>query len=97
LGAQHVIAVALGMMEPGQKAQVRNAFDVVMQSFDIMQREISHWHDGADIIIEPPVVAANASAAGGAQRLIEAGRAAALVQLDALRAILHKKELAGRG
>ncbi len=97
LGADRVVAVALGMMEPGQMVQVRNAFDVIMQSFDIMQREISHGHDEADVMIEPPVTAANASAAGGAQRLIEAGRAAAMVQIEALRAVLHKKEMARRG
>ena len=48
-------------------------------------------------MIEPPVAATNASAMGGAQRLIDAGRAAALAQLDALRSILHKKEMARRG
>lgn len=97
LGAERVVAVALGMMMPGQTVQVRNAFDVVMQSFDIMQREISHGNDEADVVIEPPVSTANASAAGGAGRLIEAGRAAALAKLDALRAVLHKKEMVGRG
>ena len=94
LGAERVVAVALGMMEPGQRVQVRNAFDVVTQSFDIMQREISHGHTGADVVIAPPVAAANASAAGGAERLIEAGRAAAMAQLDALRSIMHRREMA---
>ena len=97
LGAQQVVAVGLGMLAPGQTRRVRNAFDVLMQSFDIMQREISGAFDVADVLIEPPVTAANASAAGGAQRLIESGRAAALAQIEALQAILRKKEMAGRG
>lgn len=97
LGAERVVAVGLGMLQKGQTVQVRNAFDVVMQSFDIMQREISYGSDVADIMIEPPVTEANASAAGGAQRLIDAGRAAAMAQLGALRSILHRREMAHRG
>jgi len=97
LGARRVVAVALGIMTPGQTAKVHNAFDVVLQSFDIMQREMSQGYDGADVVIEPPVGEANASGNGGAERLIDAGRAAALANIEALRDVLHaRKELAGR-
>jgi len=96
LGAERVVAVSLGMVGPGQAVQVRNAFDVIMQSFDIMQREISHGQSGADVVIEPPVTEANASAAGGASRLIEAGRAAAREKLAELRVLLGRKEMVGR-
>lgn len=95
LGADRVLAVALGGTPDGQWVPVRHLFDVINQSFSIMQRALAAERAvTADVLIEP--VAPEGTGPGQAAALIEAGRGAALAQIDEIRR-LFSREVAWRG
>lgn len=83
-----VLAVALNGLPPGMRVPVRNLFEVVLQSFDVMQREISQLvPHSADLTLEPEVLAIPRTDASGIQAFVRAGEEAAEGALGAIRAL----------
>ncbi len=91
LGADRVLAVALGTLRDGRRVPVRHLFDVINQSFSIMQQELAAERAlRADVLVEPLAYEANATSPAQADGLIQAGRVAALGQIDAIKAMFER-------
>jgi NTE family protein len=89
LGATHVIEVSLGLLPPGQRIPVRNLFEVVLQSFDVMEREIYQLQPHrADVTLEPEVLAVSQTDQRWAMEFIRVGREAAERALPAIRMVM---------
>lgn len=92
LGAKRVVAVSLGLLPQGRGRPVRNGVEVILKSFDIMQREISrHVEEMADVHIQPAAVDRLPAAPSHSEALLEAGREAARAALPALRTLFGSK------
>ncbi|MDI3327115.1 MAG: patatin-like phospholipase family protein [Alicyclobacillaceae bacterium] len=75
MGADIVVAVDVGK---GQAGPVRHIFDVILQSIDIMEREMVNARlPEADFVIQPDMGDMGSTAFGQAGEMIERGRAAA--------------------
>ena len=87
MGAELVIAVDISESPLGQPTG--DAFRLLLQTFSIMGRSINRFElHGADIVIRPALAGVSGTDFGQRQRAIDAGRAAALAALPALRARL---------
>ncbi|MDI3257179.1 MAG: patatin-like phospholipase family protein [Kyrpidia sp.] len=76
MGADVVVAVDVGK---GQAGPVRHIFDVILQSIDIMERQMVNVRlPEADVVIQPDLGTIGSTAFGQAEAMIERGRAAAL-------------------
>lgn len=96
LGADKVVAVSLGVAGPAKRFPVRNMVDVVMQSFDIMQREVVRQQVAeADVLIEPELEAALAPSNRRVVDYIAAGRRAAEARLPELDAVFGRSRVVG--
>lgn len=97
LGAETVIAVSLGTSVGQTRVAVHNMVDVVVQAFDIMQREVVRQQvTEADVLIEPRVPEGASPSTMRFPDYIAAGRAAALAQLDAIETAFRGREMVGR-
>lgn len=87
MGADVVVAVDVGK---GQAGTVRHIFDVILQSVDIMEREmVSTRLPEADVVIQPDLGNLGSTAFGQAAAMIERGRLAALDALPQIRKLLE--------
>lgn len=92
LGAEAVVAVSLGFPRPGQKIPVRNAFEVILKSFDLMQWEIfRHSEEMADVHIRPAFTPPS-DGESSAEALLEQGREAARAAVPAVLALLRQEK-----
>ncbi|MDA8344025.1 MAG: patatin-like phospholipase family protein [Thermaerobacter sp.] len=97
LGADRVMAVALGTMRDGERVPVRHLFDVVNQSFDIMQRALAAERMlRADVLVEPLAYEVHRTSPAQASGLIEAGRNAATEKIEEIK-LLFSREVAWHG
>jgi len=90
-GADIVLAVDVKLSkEMSGQHKVENIFDVVFQSFDLMEKEIAkHCILDADIIIKPNVGHISAASFDRAKECIELGQEAAYRALPAIKSILN--------
>lgn len=96
LGADRVIAVALGPTPAEGRVSVHNMVDVVLQSFDIMQREVvrQQLHE-ADVLIEPCVLGEGSPSRMRLRDYVAAGRSAARERIAETEALFGAREAAG--
>ncbi len=84
LGATHVISVHLPAQDVADVPS--NVFQVVNRCFQIMMsRSEDHWRQASDLVIAPDVRAVPWDGFGSGPALVEAGQAAALKALPAIR------------
>jgi NTE family protein len=84
MGANVVIAVDIS--QPPQPGQTGDPFRMLLQTFSIMGKRISHFElNDADVVISPALAAMSGTDFAGRTRAIEAGREAARRALPALR------------
>ncbi|KYP80560.1 patatin-like phospholipase family protein [Ferroacidibacillus organovorans] len=96
LGADFVLAVDVGLFD--RLPPVRHVFDVIVQSIDIMEREIfRHRILDADFVIRPELALMSSTTFHGIAGAIEAGRDAARKAIPELREKLASVEEAARG
>ncbi len=97
LGAEVVLAVDVGLEEP--VTEVKNIIDVMNQSFEIMQREITRYKaaEPADVLIRPDLGRVSGYRLEASPSIIEAGRVAAEAALPAIRRSLEEKKPAAAG
>ncbi|MGE5507899.1 MAG: patatin-like phospholipase family protein [Chitinophagales bacterium] len=88
MGAEVVIAVDVGVEEP--QTTVTNVIGVIMQTFEIMQREIARYKTAspADLVIRPDLGNISAFRFEAVPEIIEAGRRAAEAALPEIRRLL---------
>ncbi|ATY85083.1 esterase [Kyrpidia spormannii] len=86
MGADVVVAVDVGK---GQAGPVRHIFDVILQSIDIMERQIVDVRlPEADVVIQPDLGAIGSTAFSQAEVMIERGREAALQMIPRIRELI---------
>lgn len=91
LGADFVVAVDVGQFE--RLPPVRHIWDVIVQSIDIMEREVFRYRIlEADFVVRPQLDHMSSTALSGVDKAIEAGRTA---MRDALPKLLEALELRG--
>ncbi len=93
LGADFVIAVDVGLFD--RLPPVKNTFDVIVQTIDIMEREVFRFRIlHADFVIRPQLNLMSSTSFTGIEPAIEAGRIAMRQALPQLKkAIEEKREL----
>lgn len=86
-----VVAVDVGLFE--RLPEVKNVLDVIVQSFDIMQRELfrSRVLD-ADFVVRPRLEFMSSTGFGGVKEAIEAGREAMREAMPGLLQALRQRE-----
>ena len=95
LGADFVLAVDVGLFE--RLPPVRNVLDVVIQSMDIMEREIfRHRILQADYVVRPKLELMSATSFSSVGEAVEAGRSAMRQSLPQLFEALDKKGMLKR-
>ncbi len=95
LGADFVLAVDVGLFE--RLPPVRNVLDVVIQSMDIMEREIfRHRILEADYVVRPKLELMSATSFTSVEEAVEAGRSAMRESLPPLLEALDKKGMLKR-
>jgi len=83
-----LVAVDVGMHD--QLPPVRSIFDVILQSIDIMDRELAITRAAqADLVIRPMVGHISSSTFTNIEECIEAGRQAGMAALDEIRVIIR--------
>ncbi|PWI57346.1 patatin-like phospholipase family protein [Sulfoacidibacillus thermotolerans] len=90
LGADFIVAVDVGLFE--RLPPVKNAWDVIVQTMDIMEREVfRHRILHADFVVRPKLDLMSSISFTGVQQAIEAGRQAMRQALPELLAKLQTK------
>lgn len=93
LGADIVVGVNVSATLSSGPSRVASLFDVILQSYEIMAREILRLKiAAADIIIEPRVQHISGTHFTRAPEFIAAGAAAAREALPAIRSLLEERE-----
>ena len=93
MGAEFVIAVNIS--SPPEGNSTSDAFQVLMQTFDIMGQTINRYALGeADLVIKPDLRGVGSADFGARQRSIVAGRAAMQAALPRLRERLQSRRVA---
>lgn len=93
LGADLVIGVDVGIKSLDSKAS--NIFDVLLNTFDIMQLKFTLSHDWqVDLMLKPDLKNISAFDLNKAEYCIEAGREAALNSLDDIKKLLKEDNYA---
>lgn len=89
MGAEVVLAVDVGAEEPNPA--VTNVIGVIMQTFEIMQREIARYKTAtpADLVIRPDLGQISAFRFEAVPEIVEAGRAAARAALPEIRRLIQ--------
>ena len=91
LGVDFVLAVDVGLLE--KLPPVRHVLDVLVQSIDIMEREIyRHRILNADFVVRPDLDLMSATSFSGIDRAIAAGREAMRGRMAELLAAIAKKK-----
>ena len=84
MGADFVIAVDISTQPEGQPTN--DAFSLLLQTFSIMGRSINQFElREADLVVRPALAGVGSADFTARQRAIQAGRQAALAQLNALK------------
>ena len=92
MGADFVIAVDVGVYPNKQK--INHFLDVIIQSIDIMSKELNHHRiQSADFIISPKLENVAASQFHLAPQIIAIGEEAAEQELENLQSQLGRSEL----
>ena len=95
MGAELVIAVDIS--SPPEDGGSKDTLQILLQTFSIMGKSINvHELREADIIVRPSLVGLKSADFSARQKAIEAGRAAMLAALPALRARLDSAAVAQR-
>lgn len=90
MGADLVIAVDVGTKDINKK--VNNIFDILFNTFDIMQHELDKYRKlDADVIIEPVLTGCSSFDLEQAERCIAAGCEAAENSLTRIRELIKEK------
>ena len=93
LGASRVLAVALGAPRNGEPVPVRHLFDVVNQSFAIMQQALAAERTlRADVLVEPLAQEGNGTSPAQVSALIQAGRDAAIAKIAEIESLFSREE-----
>ena len=88
MGADVVIAVDIS--SPPEANQARDTLQILLQTFAIMGKSINQYElAGADVVVRPSLVGLKSADFSARQRAIDAGRAAMLAALPALKAKLE--------
>lgn len=87
MGAEVIVAVDIS--SPPEGAATEGSLQILMQTFSIMGKSINHFElQGADVVVRPALQGVASSDFGARARSIQAGRAAMLAALPALKAKL---------
>ena len=87
MGADVIVAVDIS--SPPEGAATEGTLQILMQTFSIMGKSINHFElQGADVVVRPALQGVASSDFGARARAIQAGRAAMLAALPALKAKL---------
>jgi NTE family protein len=93
MGADVVLAVDISAPPEGNTAD--GTLQILLQTFAIMGKTINQYElQGADVVVRPSPAGLKSADFSARQRAIDAGRAAMLAALPALRAKLEAKALA---
>jgi NTE family protein len=95
MGADIVIAVDIS--NPPEANSADGTLQILLQTFAIMGKTINHYElAGADIVVRPSLVGLKSADFSSRQRAIDAGRAAMLAALPALKAKLAAEATSSR-
>ncbi len=90
LGADFVVAVDVGLFD--RLPPVRHIWDVIVQSIDIMEREVFRYRIlDADFVVRPQLDLMSATAFSGVDKAVEAGREAMREALPRLLETLEQR------
>lgn len=89
-GADRILAVSLDPLRAKQVAPVTSLVDVVLRSFDILQREVTRAGvTDVDVVVEPDLTLGAGSHRERVHRLVMAGHEAAAIQRRAIRELFR--------
>lgn len=90
MGAEVVVAVDISAVPDG--TPTGDPFRMLLQTFAIMGRSINRYElRDADLVLQPRLPGVSGADFGARRQAIQAGRAAALAQLPALKALLARR------
>jgi NTE family protein len=90
MGADLVIAVDVGSQEINKN--VHNIFDILYNTFNIMQQELNKYKKlDADIVIRPVLTGYSSFDLDNAEQCIAAGYQAAVMSLDQIRRLIEER------
>ncbi len=91
-GADRILAVSLDPLRAKRVAPVTSLVDVVLRSFDILQREVTRQGaTDADLVIEPDLTVGAGAHRDRVHRLVAAGHEAAAAQRRAIRELFGRQ------
>jgi NTE family protein len=89
MGAEMVIAVDLA--HAGTVCKITNMFDVIIQSIDIMERQLfQHRQHHCDVMIRPDIAHVSPSSFDSIDECVQLGEQSALSVIDEIKSLLEK-------